>query len=601
MTRVAGAQRAGIQAEDAHLRRQRRHRARHVGAARPALCGRLSLRKDSSRVSRQSAAVNTVRRLIKTARIIAADSDAPHASRAIRRPSHNRPSLLARDCERSHRRACELARAAGAAVAQRRRHRASARASPTSSRADRRRGHPRRRAAVRAARSQRRRRRNTRDRAARRRRGRRASRASCCALGVIQHRRPGRQRRTALSSQPGRGAAQDAAGDRHRSAPGADQARRATASAAREQGCAGRRTRAPGVRNPRGLRAARESPGRVAAQVGARGPELPLSRARTTTSASPAGSPPSAPTASATSTKSCRSCSQRARQRADIDGRGRRPAEAHLQHLAKDAAQGAVVRPGLRHPRRARARRHDRRLLRGARHRARPVALHSRRVRRLHRHAEGQSLSLAAHRRDRSRASCRSRSRSARARCTSTPSSASPRTGATRKAARANPAYEQKIVWLRQILEPGERGEESEGDFLERVRSGDVRGSRLRALAARRSRRPAARRDAARLRLSRAHRSRSSLPRRQGQRPHGAAEPAARERRSGRDHHRQAAQSEPRLARARRSATWSRRATAARCAPGSASSTRTRTGSRASRSWNASCNAWRSTPSRCRS
>jgi GTP pyrophosphokinase len=31
-------------------------------------------------------------------------------------------------------------------------------------------------------------------------------------------------------------------------------------------------------------------------------------------------------------------------------------------------------------------------------------------------------------------------------------------------------AYDQKIVWLRQILEPGERGE-TEGDFLERVRS----------------------------------------------------------------------------------------------------------------------------------
>ncbi|MGH8177978.1 MAG: RelA/SpoT family protein, partial [Steroidobacter sp.] len=36
---------------------------------------------------------------------------------------------------------------------------------------------------------------------------------------------------------------------------------------------------------------------------------------------------------------------------------------------------------------------------------------------------------------------------------------------------RANAAYEQKIVWLRQILEPGDRDEESEGDFLERVRS----------------------------------------------------------------------------------------------------------------------------------
>jgi GTP pyrophosphokinase len=36
---------------------------------------------------------------------------------------------------------------------------------------------------------------------------------------------------------------------------------------------------------------------------------------------------------------------------------------------------------------------------------------------------------------------------------------------------KANPAYEQKIVWLRQVLEPSERGEESEGEFLDRVRS----------------------------------------------------------------------------------------------------------------------------------
>jgi GTP pyrophosphokinase len=36
---------------------------------------------------------------------------------------------------------------------------------------------------------------------------------------------------------------------------------------------------------------------------------------------------------------------------------------------------------------------------------------------------------------------------------------------------RANPAYEQKIVWLRQILEPGEKDAETDGDFLERVRS----------------------------------------------------------------------------------------------------------------------------------
>jgi GTP pyrophosphokinase len=41
-----------------------------------------------------------------------------------------------------------------------------------------------------------------------------------------------------------------------------------------------------------------------------------------------------------------------------------------------------------------------------------------------------------------------------------------------KEGAKANPAYEQKIVWLRQILEPSERdARETEDDFLERVRS----------------------------------------------------------------------------------------------------------------------------------
>ncbi|HKS58951.1 MAG TPA: bifunctional (p)ppGpp synthetase/guanosine-3',5'-bis(diphosphate) 3'-pyrophosphohydrolase [Steroidobacteraceae bacterium] len=48
---------------------------------------------------------------------------------------------------------------------------------------------------------------------------------------------------------------------------------------------------------------------------------------------------------------------------------------------------------------------------------------------------------------------------------------------------RANPAYEQKIVWLRQLLEPGDR-QESEGDFLERVRS-EVFEDRVYALSPR--------------------------------------------------------------------------------------------------------------------
>ena len=49
---------------------------------------------------------------------------------------------------------------------------------------------------------------------------------------------------------------------------------------------------------------------------------------------------------------------------------------------------------------------------------------------------------------------------------------------------RVNPAYEQKIVWLRQILEPGDRDAESAGDFLERVRS-EVFEDRVYALSPR--------------------------------------------------------------------------------------------------------------------
>ena len=53
---------------------------------------------------------------------------------------------------------------------------------------------------------------------------------------------------------------------------------------------------------------------------------------------------------------------------------------------------------------------------------------------------------------------------------------------------RGDPAYEQKIVWLRQILEPGEREQgrapESEGEFLERVRS-EVFEDRVYALSPR--------------------------------------------------------------------------------------------------------------------
>jgi GTP pyrophosphokinase len=53
-----------------------------------------------------------------------------------------------------------------------------------------------------------------------------------------------------------------------------------------------------------------------------------------------------------------------------------------------------------------------------------------------------------------------------------------------KEGARTTAAYEQKIVWLRQILEPNERETETESDFLERVRS-EVFEDRVYALSPR--------------------------------------------------------------------------------------------------------------------
>ena len=83
--------------------------------------------------------------------------------------------------------------------------------------------------------------------------------------------------------------------------------------------------------------------------------------------------------------------------------RGRRPAEAHLQHLEEDAAQGPGLQRAVRHPRDPRAGRRRGRLLRGARTGAPVVDAGAFGVRRLHRQAQGQRLPLAAHRGDRRR------------------------------------------------------------------------------------------------------------------------------------------------------------------------------------------------------
>ena len=96
------------------------------------------------------------------------------------------------------------------------------------------------------------------------------------------------------------------------------------------------------------------------------------------------------------------------------------------------------------------------------------------RVRRLHREAEGQQLPVAAHRGRSARRASRSKCRSARARCTSIPSTASPRTGATRKAARKGARQRPDVRREDRVAAAGARLE--------------GRGRRFERVAARRSR-----------------------------------------------------------------------------------------------------------------
>ena len=98
-------------------------------------------------------------------------------------------------------------------------------------------------------------------------------------------------------------------------------------------------------------------------------------------------------------------------------------------------------------------------------------------------------------------------------RCTASPSTASPRTGATRKAASRPASDEERIAWLRQLLD-WQRDLAGAEEFVESVKTdifhdqvfvytpkGDVLG-------------PARRRDAARLRLPHPHRPRPPTRRR---------------------------------------------------------------------------------------
>ena len=147
------------------------------------------------------------------------------------------------------------------------------------------------------------------------------------------------------------------------------------------------------------------------------------------------------------------------------------------------------------------------------------------RVRRLHREAQGERLPVAAHRGDRARGQARSRCRSAPRRCTSTPSTASPRTGATRRARAGppRPQFDEKIAWLRQVLAWRDEVADA-GEWLTESRQPR---STTRSTCSRRRARwstcPRARRRSTS--PTTAHRPRPPLPRREGGRADGAARP----------------------------------------------------------------------------
>ncbi len=144
---------------------------------------------------------------------------------------------------------------------------------------------------------------------------------------------------------------------------------------------------------------------------------------------------------------------QRPTARGRPAGRGHRPAEAPLLDLREDGRRRQGVRRDLRPRRHPDPRRLGARLLRGPR--GDPLALEAgaRPVQGLHRDAQVEHVPVAAHHGGRAAADGRSRSRSAPTRCTAWPSSASPRTGATRKADGKKAKEAADLAWLGQMLE----------------------------------------------------------------------------------------------------------------------------------------------------
>ena len=142
-----------------------------------------------------------------------------------------------------------------------------------------------------------------------------------------------------------------------------------------------------------------------------------------------------------------------------IEAEVTRPAEALLVDLREDgrAGQGVRRRPGPR--RRARHRRVGQGLLRRARVDPRDVAAGAGPLQGLHRDAEVQPLPVAAHDGRRAAGQARRGADPHARRCTAAPSTASPRTGATRSRTRPPRTWcgsQRMVDWQQETSDPGE-------------------------------------------------------------------------------------------------------------------------------------------------
>ena len=174
--------------------------------------------------------------------------------------------------------------------------------------------------------------------------------------------------RTEPSGRPARRAAPHAAGDGERPARRAAAAGIAPADAAlTTRSASGLASRADRARDAGSVRATGEPARRLAAQVGARGPVVPVPRARNLQVRLRALLDEQAHRARVVHRRGSDAPAPHGR-RGRIARRGQRPPEAHLQHLEQDARQGSRLRAGLRRARAACHRRRSGAVLSGACH-----------------------------------------------------------------------------------------------------------------------------------------------------------------------------------------------------------------------------------------